>query len=157
MGWRLPWGDPPSEPTAGTTSGCTWGRGLLSCWMADGRKGESRWAVFGGHCPLGLPLASVPTGVFADHFLVPSQPQMVAGNQWTSPSWLKTRTFAPAGEGKCRVLGTRKAVANTSPRAWIPSLTPHPLPWRSWGAVLTLMGPANHVQIEVTPGEIRDA
>lgn len=82
--------------------------------------------------------------------------------------------IAPAREGKSvdRALGTRKAIADTPPLSTAglvvtahgmgcprgrPSLAPHPpLPWRM-GCPADPLEPANHMQIEVTPGEIRDA
>lgn len=113
---------------------------------------------------------------------------MVAGNKGTSPSWVRmlkaSRTFSPARQGESvdRAVGATQVIANPPPtyapqgrrplrvgarrpRGDLASL-PYPLPWRlwdaaEWGAVLTLLGPADHMEIEVTPpqpgwGVIRD-
>lgn len=94
MGGRLPCWDLPSEPTVGTTLDAPGASDFSAAGRLAIDREKAGWDCQGkllGSLPVRATLGQ-PTGVFADHFLVPSQqPLMVAGNQGTSPSWLKTR------------------------------------------------------------------
>lgn len=76
------------------------------------------------------------------------------------------RTFSPAQQGECRQTPRGKGSPCKRRRhcmwGWAPrgepAPLPHPLPFRlwgaaEWGAVLTLLGPADYMEIEVTPWE----
>lgn len=77
------------------------------------------------------------------------------------------RTFSPAQQGESvdRPLGEREVLANADATVCgagrpqgDPAPLPHPLPFglwgaAEWGAVLTLLGPADYMEIEVTPWE----